>query len=247
MQGNVRIFEIGAAFAPSGGVLPVEDLRVACLLMGDREPAHFTAPRTPVLDEWDAKWIAEQAARAAAPGAHVELRQAEGEPARLWDILVDGSAKGHVSALTLDAPVWAAPAFGIELSLGIVPSAEVAPRGEHAYGAAARVQPEAGYRPFRPLPTTPAAEFDLALLVREEQRAADVEAVIRGAAGDLLESLTLFDQYVGKGVAAGYRSLAWRVVLRHPERTLRDKEIEGRRAKILSTLQTELDVRPRAG
>jgi len=33
--------------------------------------------------------------------------------------------------------------------------------------------------------------------------------------------------------------------LRHPERTLRDKEIDGRRAKILSALQSELNVRQR--
>jgi phenylalanyl-tRNA synthetase beta chain len=47
-------------------------------------------------------------------------------------------------------------------------------------------------------------------------------------------------------VLAGYRSVAWRLTLRHPERTLRDKEIDGRRAKILSALQQELNVRQRS-
>lgn len=247
MQGNVRIFEIGAAFAPAGGALPTEDLRVACLLMGDRDPAHFTVPKTPQIDEWDAKWIAELAAAAAYPGATVELRQGSTEGDRLWDVVVDGAVRGHVSAIAVDAPVWAAPAFGVEISLGVVPSADVAPRGQHAHGSHEVAASERSFPPFRPLPSTPASEFDLALLLRDDQRAADVEAVIRRAAGDLLESLTLFDQYAGNGVAPGHRSVAWRLVLRHPERTLRDKEIEGRRAKILSTLQTELDVRPRAG
>jgi phenylalanyl-tRNA synthetase beta chain len=56
----------------------------------------------------------------------------------------------------------------------------------------------------------------------------------------------VFDVYEGPGVDAGHRSVAWRLTLRHPERTLRDKEIDGRRAKILSALQSELNVRQRS-
>lgn len=246
MQRNVRIFEIGGTFAPSAGILPVEELRVGCLIMGDRDPAHFTSPRPAAFDEWDARWVAEVVARAAYPRAEVALRQAETAD-RLWDVTIDGAPLGTVRAVPLDAPVWAAPAYGVELSLGRVPSADVAPPGRHAHRDGGAAIHAATFSPFKPLPNTPASEFDLALLVRDDQKAADVEAVIRQAAGELLESLTLFDLYVGKGVPEGYRSLAWRLVLRHPERTLRDKEIEGRRAKILSTLKAELDVRPRAG
>jgi phenylalanyl-tRNA synthetase beta chain len=35
------------------------------------------------------------------------------------------------------------------------------------------------------------------------------------------------------------------LTLRHPERTLRDKEIEGRRSRILTALHSELHVRQR--
>ena len=246
MQGNVRIFEVGATFAPGDGALPHEEMRAAILVMGDRDPRHFTAPRPPALDEWDAKWFAEVAVGAAYPGRDVAIRQSGAEDdARLWDIVVDGTPIGHVSRVRLDAPVWAAAAFGVELSLGTTPSAEVAAPGQHAHDAPVASTPERRFAPYRPMPVTPAAEFDLALLVRNDQRAADVEAVIRTAAGDLLESLAIFDSYIGKGVPDGFRSLAWRLVLRHPERTLRDKEIEGRRARILATLETELDVRQR--
>ena len=70
--------------------------------------------------------------------------------------------------------------------------------------------------------------------------------MIRVTAGELLESLTLFDEFPRGGRSpAGYRSVAWRLTLRHPERTLREKEIDGRRAKILQTLDQELGVRPR--
>jgi len=157
---------------------------------------------------------------------------------------VDGEARGVVQRLELDAPVWAAPAFGVELTLGAMSNSDVAPAGEHAHGGAPpsvlRATPK-----YRPLPTTPASVFDLALLVPGGVRAADVDRVIRSAAGDLLERLDVFDLYEGEGVEAGHRSVAWRLTLRHPERTLRDKEIEGRRAKILSALQHELNVRQR--
>ena len=92
---------------------------------------------------------------------------------------------------------------------------------------------------------TPAAEFDLALLVPAGTSAADVARVVTATSGEMLESLVPFDEFRGAGVADGYRSVAWRLTFRHPERTLRDKEIEGRRARILRALDEELGVRPR--
>jgi phenylalanyl-tRNA synthetase beta chain len=35
------------------------------------------------------------------------------------------------------------------------------------------------------------------------------------------------------------------LTFRHPERTLRDKEIEGRRARLLEILEKDLGIRPR--
>ena len=64
---------------------------------------------------------------------------------------------------------------------------------------------------------------------------------------ELLESVVVFDEYRGEHVPAGTRSLAWRLTFRHPERTLRDKEIEGRRAQLLRTLEKEIGVVVRTG
>jgi phenylalanyl-tRNA synthetase beta chain len=98
---------------------------------------------------------------------------------------------------------------------------------------------------YRTLPSTPASDFDIAVLAPTDLPASTVEEVIRRSAGDLLERLTLFDEYRGEGVPVGQRSLAWRLTFRHPERTLRDKEIAGRRQKLLRTLEGELGVRQR--
>jgi phenylalanyl-tRNA synthetase beta chain len=244
MQGNVRLYEIGSAFERGADALPEESVRVALLVMGDREPAHFTNAKAAQIDAWDAKGLAELVARIASPGKAEFVPNQAGRDV-LWNIVVDGEARGHVSRVPLDAPVWASPAFGVELMLGRMPNGDIAPPGEHAHGEPAPPQPRP-VRMYKPLPVTPAAVFDLALLVPEGVRAADVEQVIRTTAGDLLERLEAFDVYEGAGIDAGYRSVAWRLTLRHPERTLRDKEIEGSRAKILSALQSELNVRQRS-
>ncbi|MEO8334038.1 MAG: phenylalanine--tRNA ligase subunit beta [bacterium] len=244
MQGNVRLYEIGSAFEKGADALPDESVRVALLVMGDRDPAHFTNAKPAQIDAWDAKGLAELVVRIVAPGRS-SLAPSEPEGDVLWNIILDGETLGHVSRVPLDAPVWASQAFGVELVIGRMPNGDVAPPSEHAHG-----EPAAPARrtvaKYRPLPVTPASEFDLALLVPDSVRAADVERVIRAAAGELLERLTAFDVYEGAGVEAGHRSVAWRLTLRHPERTLRDKEIEGRRAKILTALQSELNVRQRS-
>lgn len=232
MQGNVRIFEIGTVFFPPSdpGTTPHEEMRAAILVMGDRHPAHFTSPKPPKIDEWDAKWLAELVTQSAYPLACIDLAGNDSG----WDVEADGIVVGKVKRLQLDAPVWASPAYGIEINLQL---AEVA--------GVIETSARTGVGRYKPLPTTPAVEVDLALIVPQAMEAGKVESVIRHSAGELLESLQLFDEFIGAGVAEGSRSLAWRLTFRHPERTLRDKEIEGRRDKILRTLEGELGVKQR--
>ena len=223
--------------------MPREQLRVGALVMGRRRPPHFTEPQPPAFDEWDAKGLGEAAAHSAFPGEAAEL--SPGTDHVLWHIRLGGRTVGNIVRVDLDAPVWASPAFGVELILGDIETAPAAPRGKHSYMEDR--QPESPKSPrHRALPSMPSAEFDLALLVPQGTTMQDVERVIRSAAGDLLERLDLFDQYTGAGVDEDHRSLAWRLTFRHPERTLRDKELEGRRAKILGALEQELHVRQRS-
>ena len=87
MHRDVRLFEIGAAFAPGDGPLPRETMRAAALIMGHRRPPHFTEPKPPDFDEWDARAIAEVMAAAAHPGAAVEFRGSTAP--ELWQIIVE--------------------------------------------------------------------------------------------------------------------------------------------------------------
>jgi phenylalanyl-tRNA synthetase beta chain len=235
MQGNVRLFEIGTAFfagedqtallGPKKAVVPREEMRVAALVMGQRAPTHFTKAIQPSYDEWDIKFLAETAAVAAFPSAVVKLIPGNG--ATLWEITVDGRAVGSARSLTLDAPVWAKPAFGLEINLEAI---EQGAATSHTYKA---------------IPATPRVQVDLALLAPTRVTAAQIDALIRREAGELLESLTLFDEFSGQGIPEGSRSLAWALTFRHPERTLKDQEVQGRTAKIVNALEGELGVRQR--
>ncbi len=225
MQGDVRLFEIGTVFARGEGDLPAESRHVGALIMGDRRPRHFTESKPPACDLWDAKWVAEVIALMAFGVGDLKFNMST-DSGRLV-VTANGAEIGFVTEIALDSPAWAAPAFGVELDL------------------TNSTLPVAGREPTRALPATPAVQVDLALVVPDDLPAARLAESIRAHAGDLLEDLELFDEFRGQGVERGQRSLAWRLTFRHPERTLRDKEIDARRTKLLKALEGELGVRQR--
>jgi phenylalanyl-tRNA synthetase beta chain len=70
----------------------------------------------------------------------------------------------------------------------------------------------------------PVAKEDVALIVDRDVPAAAVEAALRSGAGPLLESVRLFDVFVGAQIGAGKKSLAYALRFRAPDRTLTDAE-----------------------
>jgi phenylalanyl-tRNA synthetase beta chain len=248
MQRTVRLFEIGAAFTRTDGPLPDEEMRAAAVILGHRHPPHWKDGPAPDADEWDAKWLAQVIARAAHPASVIALAPAAPETGLLWSVLIDGRARGDVRKLSLDAPPWASPAYGVEIGIAMVPSRPVAPAGESApdRDLAAGAAPRAGRAAqYTPIPTTPATGFDVALLVPDGTTADRVEEVMRRGIGPLLERLELLSEFRGGNVPAGHRSVAWSLTLRHPERTLENREVAGRRDKMLRMLEGELGIKPR--
>ncbi|KQZ74833.1 phenylalanine--tRNA ligase subunit beta [Nocardioides sp. Root151] len=70
----------------------------------------------------------------------------------------------------------------------------------------------------------PVAKEDVALVVDASVPSADVEAVLREGAGELLESVRLFDVFTGEQVGEGKKSLAFALRFRAPDRTLKEGE-----------------------
>ena len=75
----------------------------------------------------------------------------------------------------------------------------------------------------------PAATQDVALIVDESIPAAEVAQALRDGAGDLLEDIRVFDDYRGRGVENGKKSLAFALRFRAPDRTLTAEEASASR------------------
>ncbi|HSJ06367.1 MAG TPA: phenylalanine--tRNA ligase subunit beta [Longimicrobiales bacterium] len=228
---SIRLFELGTAFArPEGGDVPAESTRLALVLTGPRQPAHWSGTEE-TFDLWDVKGIASEIA------AELGLALAPGPAAPILDDAlsfrllagengeVRGSA-GRIRPDLVDAPAWAGDVWGLEVELT-------------ASGEAHPVR-------FRPLPAHPSVERDLALLLPASLPAAHVAAAVRDAGGEFLEHVAPFDVYVGAGVADGQRSVAYRLRFRAADRTLTDAEVDEAVRRILRRLNDDLGVQQRA-
>lgn len=98
------------------------------------------------------------------------------------------------------------------------------------------LQEDAQVPTFKPYSAYPASDRDIAFFVPLQFSVADLERTIRKAGGSLLESVELFDEYRGKNVPEGQRSLAFRLVYRASDRTLTDEDIEPVHQKVREAL-----------
>ena len=85
----------------------------------------------------------------------------------------------------------------------------------------------------------------LALLLPQGATASRVEEVLRRTGGPLLERIDIESDYRGPELPAGVRSVAFRLVFRAPDRTLRDAEVDQAETRLLAALADELGVRRR--
>jgi len=83
--------------------------------------------------------------------------------------------------------------------------------------------------------TMPAAVQDVALIVDSKVSAQDVEAALRAGAGELLESISLFDRYDKLG--DGKISLAFTLTFRAADRTLTGAEVSEMRSAAVASAE----------
>jgi phenylalanyl-tRNA synthetase beta chain len=217
---NVRLFEIGTVFASvPGGQRPREERHVAAVITGRRDPEHWSGSDEARFDVWDIKGQFEAAIALAVPGGAVQV---EGNG---W-IAQDSRSRtvGWAGPLEADAPPWADPLFGFELTFD--PVERSAPR-------------------FAALPSTPSSERVLALILGAGTTVQQVESLLQRVGAPLLESVSIQSDYRGPELAAGTRSVAFRLTFRAPDRTLRDLEIDAIEARMLAALAAELGIQRR--
>jgi phenylalanyl-tRNA synthetase beta chain len=112
------------------------------------------------------------------------------------------------------------------------------------FGGEVEVQPGQGaVVRFQPLPQHPAVSRDLALLVADGRPIAAVLDLLATRGARLaLESVAVVDEFRGKGIPEGRRSVAIRLTFRAPDRTLTDAEVDKAIGRLVPMLERELDV-----
>jgi phenylalanyl-tRNA synthetase beta chain len=92
----------------------------------------------------------------------------------------------------------------------------------------------------------PSSDIDLAFVLDESVPAARLQETLRLAAGELCESVQLFDVYRGAGLEQGRRSLAFRLRLVALDRTLTDQEVAEVRQSCIDAVSEAIGAELRA-
>lgn len=77
----------------------------------------------------------------------------------------------------------------------------------------------------RSLPRFPSVERDFAIVIEREFLSQQIISWIKNRGEALIESVEVFDQYVGSPIPAGKKSLAYKISYRADDRTLTDSEV----------------------
>ena len=99
---------------------------------------------------------------------------------------------------------------------------------------------------FKTYSTYPGSARDLAFFAPLDLSVATIEKVISKAGGKLLQRVEVFDEYKGKNVPEGQRSLAFNLVYQAGDRTLTDKDVDPVHQKVRDTLVKKFDVKLRS-
>jgi len=224
-QGRVRVFELGRVFRADAGVtdgpLTVggidQPLKLAAIAYGPARPEQWGLAQRNV-DFYDLKGDIESLLvpwdlgfeRTQHPALH---------PGRAANVLINGRCIGWVGELH---PRWQQkyelPQAPILFELGL-----------DALLAARMPQ-------YREVSKFPPVIRDLALVVDESVPAQALLDAMQASRPAVVQDLWLFDLYRGKGVDAGKKSLAFRVVMQDTSKTLTDVETEAAMAQLLQIL-----------
>jgi phenylalanyl-tRNA synthetase beta chain len=215
---DVRLFEIGRVFlAQDGDSRPLEPRLLAGIVEGD-----YADIRGALDAALDALGLSSRVV--------FEAREDAGAPfdaGRTAGVLLDGRLvalvgeldASHLATLGVHREGLRAAAFELDL--------------EHVLDAI-DLEP-----PLARVPVVPQVQRDLAFVFDTTHHWADLESVVRNVAGALLRGVRLFDEYRGKSMPAGKRSLAFRVVLGADDRTLNGEEVDACVEAIVAALQAD--------
>ena len=218
---GVSLFEIGHCFARSGddGAMPQEWEELAVALAGREAPA------------------AVDLARRIGARLRLDLRvrnEAVGglHPGRSATVELGGEAVGTVGEIdpaTLDAFGITERVAYLSLTLG---------GSEAWHGTHGVLSVPATEAVFEQISRYPSADVDLAFVVADGIGADEVRDTMLESGGELVVAADLFDVYRGENLHGDGRSLAYRLRLQAPDRTLTDAEVAALRQRVIDAVST---------
>jgi phenylalanyl-tRNA synthetase beta chain len=220
---RLRMFEIGPQFAAAEqGV--TQSTVVAGLALGTRAPEHWDAAG-PEVDYYDVKGDVEAVLRLS--GAASEFRFVAGthpalSPGRTARILRGESPVGWLGALHPEL------AKRVDKKrTAVVFALQIEALGPAAVPAFER------YSKF------PSIRRDLAIVVDAGVTADALTKTVRLAAGNLLQSVLVFDVYRGEGVDSRRKSVGLGLILQDASRTLTDEDADQKVRSVMQKLESE--------
>ena len=222
---SLAIFEIGRVYLKQGKKLPREPEIAAGLLYGQRTGEGWLSAQGG-YDFYDAKGIVESLlGRLGAEGEFSLHGDDFLHPGKSASVSVNGTVVGSlgevhplvVEAFELDGEV----VVFFELDLNRL--FDALPQARQSVKSLARF---------------PASLRDISILVDRDIPAARVQRIIEGQ--PLVEQTVLFDVYEGEEAPPGKVSLAYRIQLRAPNRTLSSRDVNRSLARVLSLLEREV-------
>lgn len=210
---SAKLFEIGRVYIPTGDVLPDERAVITLGMYGEKYDFYdIKGACEAIISKMNIKKPAFAACR----------NNGTYHPGRTADIFAGGEKIGTVGQIHPTV----AERYGLDKPIYV---AEISLEGVIAHSNA-----EVKYKQ---LPKFPAATRDIAMLVDADVPVAELEKIIVKNGGGLLESVNLFDVYMGKQIPDGKKSVAYSVVFRAADRSLTADEVNAVFDKILSGLE----------
>jgi len=225
---DVSVCQIGHIFGVQDGGAVEEKLSIAVALTGSMWGQTWNVDRTSLeVDFFFAKGIAENLLE------RVGVQNVRFQPAELIDFhptraaIIEAEGKrlgviGQVDAKAAERYEVPGRTYAFEIDFSLL------------------MELSGHEGKYRPLSRFPAVTRDLAVLVSADVPYERVTEIISREGGELLESLSLFDVYSGPPLPEDKKNLAFALIFRSPDRTLRDAEVDERLTRIRMILTTEL-------
>ncbi len=217
---DVRFFEISRVFEDTGGSLPLEELRLGAIFYREKVPSLWK-------EEVQGFYIV----KGALESLFNELKINEysftssSEPflhrGQSADILIANSSVGYLGVIAPEAaekldlkkqkPEIVLFELNLDVLLSLIPDS----------------------LQYSAIPKYPPIERDIAIIVDETIPSSHIREMIKTFPSELIEDVSVFDYYKGGNIPAG-KSLAFSIVYRSMERTLREEEVESLHSSIVN-------------